>query len=110
MYNNFRLINNFKKFIISLDLFFINFPKKEKILKDRFYTCSYDILEMIYYTNFLENKKDNQMKILSKINMLDFYLERSYKLKYISEKQCLNKSNELLNITKMIYSWIKNDK
>ena len=42
--------------------------------------------------------------------MLDFYLERAYKRKYINEKQCLAKSNELEQITKMIYKWIKNER
>ena len=42
--------------------------------------------------------------------MLDFYLERSLKNKYISEKQCLKKSNQLFTITKMVHGWIKSDK
>lgn len=42
--------------------------------------------------------------------MLDFYIERAYKKKYISERQCLNKINELEEINKMIYSWIKNER
>ena len=47
------------------------------------------------------------MKLLSKISMLDFYLERSYLNKYISEKVFQNKCNQLNRITKMIYGWIK---
>ena len=37
--------------------------------------------------------------------MLDFYLEKSYKKKYISEKLCQKKSNELLHLSKMVYQW-----
>lgn len=106
--NNFRLVNNMKNFIMSLDSFLINFPKKEKVLKDKMFTTSYDILELIYLANFIEDNINIQKQIISKLSMLDFYLERAYKLQYISEKQCSNKSNELLNITKMIYGWIKN--
>ena len=39
--------------------------------------------------------------------MIDFYLERSYKNKVISEKVFNKKSNELANITKLIYGWIR---
>ena len=109
--NNFRLVNNMKKFIMSLDSFLDNYPKKELIMKDNMYKCSYEILELIYYANQLDDinmKMDIQKKIDSKLSMLDFYLERSFKLHFISEKQCLNKSNDLLVITKMIYGWIKN--
>ena len=110
MNNNFRLINNMKKFIMSLDSFLDNYPKKELVMKDNMYKCSYEILEHIFYANQLENepKMAVQKQIVSKLSMLDFYLERSYKLHFISEKQCLNKSNELLVMTKMIYGWIKN--
>lgn len=40
--------------------------------------------------------------------MLDFYFEESFKKKYISEKTCIHKVQELSVITKMIYGWIKN--
>ena len=41
--------------------------------------------------------------------MLDFYIERSYKNKYISEKICIKKCNDLNTITRMINGWIKNE-
>ena len=50
-----------------------------------------------------------QIKALGKINKLDFYLERAYKLKYISEKQLLSKADELGKINKMIYAWCNNE-
>lgn len=108
MNNNFRLINNIKKFIFSLDNIIVNFPKKDLVLKDKIYITSYEVLELIFLANNQDNKITTQKKILSKLNMLDFYFERAYKLQYISEKQCLNKCNDLLEITKMIYGWIKN--
>ncbi len=36
-------------------------------------------------------------------------MERAYKLKYISEKQCVLKTEELLRINRMIYAWCKNE-
>ena len=41
--------------------------------------------------------------------MLDFYFEKSYKNKYISEKVFHNYLFDLENITKMVHGWIHND-
>ena len=106
----FRIVNNMKKFILSLDNILINFPKKEKILKDKIKKTSYEILELIYLTNLKEEKREWQQIIISKISMLDFYFEEAFRKEYISEKQCKNKCNELLSITKMLYGWIKTNK
>ena len=102
-----------KKFILGLETMLVNFPKKEFLTKDMIYKDALTVLELIYVANEIvdmEKKKDIQIKILSKINMLDFYLERAYKKKYINEKQCLSKSNELEQLTKMIYKWIRNER
>ena len=81
------------------------------VIKNRILNDSLDILEHIYLANYHKDslkKRDIQMIILSKISMLDFYLERSYENKYISEKVCINKCNHLVKIIKMINNWIKN--
>lgn len=41
--------------------------------------------------------------------MLDFYFERSYKNKIMSEKVFNKKCNELAHITKLIYGWIRSE-
>ncbi len=109
----FLIVKNIKKFILGLETLLVNFPRKEFLTKDMVYKDALKILELIYVANEVEDiveKRKIQVKILSKINMLDFYLERAYKRKYINEKQCLAKSNELEQITKMIYKWIKNER
>lgn len=109
----FLIIKNIKKFILSLDDILINFPKKEFVTKDIFYKEALSILKAIYLANTYDNiEEKNRIKheVVAQISMLDFYLERAYKKKYISEKQCMTKSRELETITKMIYKWIKNDK
>ena len=95
-------------YILSLDDFLVNYPKSEKILKDKIKSTSYEILELILLANLKQDKLVEQQLIISKINMLDFYFEESYKKKYISEKTCMRKVQELSNITKMVYGWIKN--
>lgn len=108
--NEFLIVKNMKQFIMSLGNIIINYPRKEHVFKDRLFNDSLDILYLIYEANYSKNKRNIQVKILSKISMLDFYLEISLKNKYISEKECLKKSNQLLTITKMVHGWIKSDK
>lgn len=110
MNNNFKIVNDVKIFINSLDKIIINYPRREYIIRDRLLSDSLDILELIYLANYQKdnnNRINIQKKILTKISMLDFYLERSYKNKYISEKECIKKCRKLTEITKMIYGWIK---
>ena len=106
--SDFRIIKQFKKFILSLNDILIEYPKKEKVLKDKIIDTSYEILELMLLANIKENKKEIQESIISKLSMLDFYFEISLKEKYITEKKCHNLCNELLTITKMVYGWIKN--
>ena len=68
------------------------------------------VLELIYEANSSIDKNNYLDKISSKLSMLDFYFEESFKKKYISERQALRKTNELSVITKMMYGWIKNGK
>lgn len=101
-----------KQFILSLDEVIINYPNKEMVIKNRLHSDTLDILEYIYLANIEDNqakKQDYQNRIISKISMIDFYLEKSYKKKYISEKMCQKKSSDLLKISKMVYQW-KNGK
>lgn len=39
--------------------------------------------------------------------MLDFYLERGYKFRHISDEQLKKNSNKLVEITKIVYGWLK---
>lgn len=86
MHNDFLIVKNMKNFIMSLDNIVINYPRKENVIKDRLYNDSLDILYLIYLANNSKDRKNIQIKILSKISMLDFYFERSLKNKYLSEK------------------------
>ncbi len=109
----FLIVKNIKKFILGLEVILVNFPKKEFLTKDMVYKDALRALELVYRANDTEDiklKRDIQVEILAKINMLDFYIERAYKKKYINEKQALAKSNELEQITKMIFKWIKSER
>lgn len=112
MQDKFLIARSMKKFLLSIDQMIVNLPRSERVMKDRFINDALDILELIYTTNYsdLEIRKDLQIKILGKIGMLDYYLERAYMNHYISERVCFEKSNELLNINKMVLSWIRESK
>lgn len=104
MNNKFNLEIKMKEFILDNDTIIINFPKREYILKDKIETTSLEILELIFLANNTNNNEYIDI-ILSKISMLDFYLEKSYKRKYINKKVIERKVYELTLITKMIYGW-----
>lgn len=109
----FLIIKNIKSFILGLEKILLTFPKKDLISRSLVYNDSLDLLELVVKANYetnIDNKHDYQIAALAKINKIDFYLERAYKLKYISEKQLLNKTGELLKINKMIYVWCRNEK
>ena len=108
--NDFKIVKNIKLFIYSLDNIVINIPNKDKVIKEKLYNTSYDILYLVYRCNYKsENKIEYYKDILSNISMLDFYLERCLKNKYINNKVCEKLSNNLLIIMKMIYGWIKSE-
>lgn len=108
MKDNFLLPKEIKLFLESLDEMIVNLPRKEQLIKNRFYQDSYDLLELVYLANQVNGKEriKYQKNMLSKISMIDYYLERCFKNKYISEKQALSKSRHLLKINKMICGWI----
>ena len=110
MNNDFIIIKNIKLFIYSLDSIIVNIANRDKIIKDRLYNTSYNILYLVYRCNYnSENKKEYYKDILSNISMIDFYIERCLKNKYINNKVCEKISKDLLKITKMIYGWIKSE-
>lgn len=110
--DRFLITKNIKVFILGLEKLLVTFPKKDILTRNMIYNDSLDLLELVTKANYetrKEIKKEYQVAALAKINKIDFYLERAYKLKYISEKQCLNKTGELLKINKMIFMWWKNE-
>ena len=105
-------MKNVKNFILGLENLLVTFPKKDTFSKDRVYNEALELIEYITLANYesrIDYKRCFQIEAMSKINKIDFYLERAYKLKYISERQLTTKANELAKINKMIYAWCKNE-
>lgn len=110
MNNKFLLANEIKNFILSLDSILINYPKKDIIIKKRIINTLFELLELVYLAN---NKTDDKINIkyecLSKISMIDFYFEYSYKKNYISLKNLNTYIFNLTKINKMLHGWINNE-
>ncbi len=107
----FYILNSVKNFIFDMEKLVITFPKKDFISRNLLYNDALNLLEIIYKANYEKdiNKKHNyQIEALAKVNKIDFYIERAYKLKYISEQQCIKNCNKLDRINRMLYSWCNN--
>ena len=113
--DNFIIIKNIKKFIIDIDSIIKLFPNKEKVLRDNIKSNSYELLKLCYEFNNLPIKyyyKERRLleyKALSIISILDFFLEESYYLGYISESNTKMMSKELLIIYRKIKGLIKSE-
>lgn len=108
--DNFRIIINIKKFIYYIKKTVLNFPNNEKVLKDNIIKTLYEILELSYYANELEDRINIQCSILAKIKMINYYLQESCDKKFISLKKLSVSGEFLLNITKGVYGWINSEK
>ena len=77
------------------------------------YNDSLELLELIIKANYelaLNIRRRYKIECIGKIGKIDFYLERAFHFRYISEKQLDSKAKELETISKMIYIWCRNDK
>ena len=110
MNERFKLVIKMKKFIFYLDDILVNYPKREYILKDAIMRDSLKVLELIYEANSSIDRNNYLDKISSKLSMLDFYFEKSYRNKYINKKVFDKVIFELTTIMKMLYGWIKYDR
>ena len=112
MNNKFLLAHEVKLLIKDLDGLILLLPRKEFVLKNKLQEDLYELLELIYFTNYLSVKERAlyQKKILTKVSMIDYYIERCFNNKYLSEKQVLSFSRKLLKINKMIMGWINGSK
>ena len=109
MNDRFLVVKYMKSFICNIEDMVVNFPRKDFVIKNKIISDSLDILELIYLGNSIEDNKEIKLKILSKLSMLDFYLERSYKNNIISEKVLKKYSNKIASITRLIYGWLRSE-
>lgn len=102
-----QIIVAYKLFLSNLQETLECIPRKEKYIKEMFLKEAFGILELLYETNELIDKKMKRNQIVSKISMMDYYLEYFYTRKELSKKITSRKSYELEVILKMVKSWLK---
>ena len=105
--NEFNILHKYKLFIIELDNLLENIPRKDYFYKDKIRIVSNYILELILKCNY-DNTNINFYKtnIKGNIAYLDFLLDRLYDMKYINERNLYNIGTKLIEINKMVSSWL----
>lgn len=108
---NFTIARKTKNLILQIDPLLENIPKKDLFSRDTIKETTITLLESIYHANLIKRDKERKLyyqeQSIVKLRLLDFHIERLYKLKYISGKKVINISNSIKELNKMIYGWIK---
>ena len=108
---NFTIARKTKNLIIQIDPLLENIPKKDLFRRDTIKETTITLLESIYHANLIKRDKERKLyyqeQSIVKLRLLDFHIERLYKLKYISGKKVINISNSIEELNKIIYGWIK---
>lgn len=110
--DKFKLASLVKKLILDSENLIVNIPKYDYYNRDKFRDDITNILYLIYLANNIEDTNSRlkyQYDVLARLSMIDFYLERAYLLKYISQKQLYNYTQKLEVIIKMTKGWIKSN-
>lgn len=110
--DKFKLVTKIKTFILESEKILENIPRYDFYNRDKFRDDITEVLHLVYLANTItniEDKKKYQQDIFSRLSMIDFYLERAYIYKYISEKQLYNYSEKLEEIIKMTKGWMNSN-
>lgn len=104
----FKVIQFIRELLIIIDKNIDNFPKKDIELKNRIRSNTYDLLEIAYEANSIEDVNiKNQLlnKMIAKIKVIDFLLNLTYDKQIITEKKYYKLGNKLDDIIKYITGW-----
>lgn len=109
MQDKFLIVTKTKKSIEYIEKVIVNFPRTEVVLKNKLISSYHDLLELIYKANIY--KDVNCMKdVLVKIRMIEYYIKVCLDKKIISFRKYEIIGNNLLEINKMVNSWIVYEK
>ena len=109
MQDKFLIATKIKKTIEYLEKITVNYPHTEVVIKNKITDTSYKLLEGIYRANV--TKDIIYMKeIIIQIRMLEYFIKKSLDKKIINYKKYEIIGNHLLEINKMVNSWILSEK
>lgn len=87
----------------------MNIPKEYMILRNRIIDTSYKIMEGIIRANIFQDKEDKKAIIVD-IQLLNFYLDEARINGVLTDKKFYSYSKYLLQIDKMVRTWINYEK
>lgn len=99
----FKVIDSTRQFIIECTKRLENFPKKEIEISSKIKKNSYDMLEIAYYANSIEDIQNKVIQInllLAKAKVIDFLLEVTVDVDCLTKKQYIKLVNRLGDIEK----------
>ena len=106
----FKVIDFIRKLILAVDKELDNFPKKEIEIKNRVRTTCYDLLELSYEANTIQDielKKIKLTKIVSKVKIIDFLINLSLDKQLITQKKYYKLAARIDDIIKYTTGWLK---
>ena len=106
----FKVLQFIREFIVRVENELENFPKKDLEIKRRIKDSSYELLELVYQANMLEEVKDKKyllVKAIAKVKMIDFLINLSYDRELLSQKKYIKLSEKLDDIIKYISGLLK---
>lgn len=106
----FKVIQFIRELILRVDKELDNFPKRDIEIKNRIRTSTYDLLELSYEANSMQDmgfKKELLNRMIAKIKIIDFLLNLSFDKKLITEKKYLKLAEKLNDIAKYTNGWLK---
>ena len=86
----FKVINFIREFIVYIDKYLVNFPKKEIVLKNNLEQSMFKTIELIFTYNIqnsLRIKEKYLKDLVVELSMINYYMELCYEKKYISKHQ-----------------------
>lgn len=102
----FKVIDFIREFIIYVDSYMDNFPRKDIEIKNRIRNTSYDLLEIAYMANQTKENKEKYIdKIVVKVKLLDFLLNLCYDKQIINNKRYVKFGEKLDDILKFSSGW-----
>ena len=107
-YENFKIVNMVKEFIINIDNNLTNFPKKEIELKGEIKKSAYKLLLIVYEGNVtIDSQKriDMQEKAIAHLKQIDFLINMCYDKGIINGKKYIKFGEKIENIVKYIVAW-----
>ena len=106
----FKVIQFAREFIIKVDKELDNFPRKDFEIKTKIRNSSFELLEMLYEANLVEESRkkiDILEAAFARVKLIDFLLNLSYDKEIISSKKYIKLGSKLNDIIMYMSGWIK---